>query len=290
MEIFKEKEIHEILISLDHTFQQMSVQNHLLASVYYLSLLLKFPTSFESIIKFAKKYVRIPDSGRKGEYPLRTARTSLLKKGVIAQLLLGDEKIRGTKEEKYTERFIPISPSLLLRSHEALLKSDLYTSLIDVHRERFGRFGVVIEKGCLTLLHSAEWITNFLMSVAEGDDILMRVSGLKMLRRPYLQNLEELMRRGCSVRMLLTSREVDIKELERLKKEFPDRFFPKVHTIETYTTTKLIILGERAAIDGRKIIGIKEPCYISTVYLSKDVIEQLKERFKVLWELGERVI
>jgi len=277
-------DIQLLINSFESIFKKMRIKNSEEAAAYYTLYICLFPKV--SITKIHEEAIKGGYIEPRSRRPIETGKTQLLKNGIIAEVL----QVHFESEFSH-EKVIPINPIFLLSKLEDYYnkgKKD-YEEFYKLYLKKFGKLGIVIEHGAITLYHSNEWaiymLLNAINNLRTQDELLMRVSGFTILKKPY--NLEKILEKGQKTRLIITSKELNKETIGVLKRKYKGLFSVRYHPIEAYTTSRLLIFGNKIGVDCRKLLNHPEPCYISTVYLDEEPIKILREGFEIIWNMSE---
>ena len=153
-------------VKLDHIqdfemmFERMKIDRPREAATYYTLLIVDCPKEFSEFLKTAEELANIT------RRPLETGRASLLRNGLIAEVLFSDK----SDEEFGRESYLPVHPKVIWEDIKTDLKTviaqDTYTAMENrlqeysqFYDENFKTYGIKIKRsGNVTLRYSGKWI------------------------------------------------------------------------------------------------------------------------------------
>lgn len=202
---------------------------------------------------------------------------------------------------------IPVHPRILFEEHEEYLR-ELYEpddfsvrekqveDFYRVYEDNYGKYGLKLEKGRITLHCSRKWIVSYMASIIAGrevkvDALSMMLSGLGVLEEPYRRYYEERIKSGSKIRMIFGGEE-EIEEIEeakalrnKYKEDIEIRYTPSISR-----TGKSFIIDDTVAMDGKKLLARdeEEPLYIGILYLhEEECIKNLRRDFEATWKMSK---
>jgi len=230
--------------------------------------------------------------------PLETGRASLLKNGLIAEVLFS-----AKSEENFgRESYLPVHPRVIWEDIKEDLKKvvaeDTYTALQNhlisysrIYDENFKKYGIKIKRsGNVTLRYSGKWILyNILHNCLEKKDYLrMQIGGERLFEEPFINYFKKFLDLDIKVELIIDS-ESKLDIAKQLKKAHTDNLDIRYFSENTSGTMRNYVFGKELAINGIKILPetSNEPSYIGTAYVNLEDVDVLNEKFKSLWELAK---
>jgi hypothetical protein len=289
---------HKSMVKLDHVqdfemmFERMKIERPREAAVYYTILIIDSPKEFSEFLRLAENLANIT------RRPLETGRASLLRNGLIAQVLFTND----SKEDFGRESYLPVHPRVIWEEIKDDLKSVIaqetfnnmqnrmneYTKAYD---ENFQTYGIRLKRsGNVTLRYSGKWILyNILHNVIEKQNCLrMQIGGERLLDEPFIKYFKKLLDLNTKVELIIDS-EQKLDIAKALKKAYADTLDIRYFSEKTSGTMRNYVYGKELAINGIKILPecSSEPSYIGTAYVNLDDIDVLSQKFKDLWQLAK---
>lgn len=266
------------------------------ATGYYIFLIKNFPTNFTIINREAKKAM----GSNINESKLQRGRQDLLEHGFISQVLPVSEG--DIKSNFNREAYIPISPKLAWDDNvhnlkgkitpEELAHRETFTDKLEqIYRENFGKYGVSVEKGSITLFHSHQWLLYFLANNMNGKSIRMQLGALGSFEEPYIKYYEKMLRSGLETKIICDPATNAVKKRinniidlnSKLNKDgIPIKQEIKTTLISQDTSRRMIY--DNLAIDGRKLAFDSDLSYISTIYFDEKIVSRMKDSFDLSFE------
>ncbi len=287
-------------VKLDHIqdfemmFERMKVDRPREAATYYAILIVDCPKEFSEFLRVAEDLANIT------RRPLETGRASLLRYGLIAEVLF-----TGKSEEDFgRESYLPVHPKVVWEDIKDDLKSviaeDTFNSirqrLEDYNKhydENFSTYGIKIKRsGNVTLRYSGKWVLYNILhnSLEKGNHLRMQVGGERLFDDPFINYLKKFLELDTKVELIVDSKsKLDIAK--DLKKIYGDKLDIRFFSENTAGTMRNYVFGKELAINGIKILpeSSSEPSYIGTAYVNPDDIKVLDEKFKNMWELAKQL-
>lgn len=291
--------------SFEALFAQLGFIHPKNAASYYVILIEQFPVEFETIKRISKKFSK-PDTT---SVKLRAARSELLKRGFIAQVVHSD----GDIIEKFgRQSFLPVNPAIafelnrkklepLFDQNELKDRTKVIKNLCNnYYKENFKKYGLGIEEGTVTILYGKPWLLYTLINnLGENSELMMMLSGLGSFvddhkQYPPYSEYNEHMLKMRKIKMLKAIYQINdengIAAAKLFRDKYPGRVEIKYSPSEiddfTASTSRKVTIDNEIAIDGRKILPKQrdDPSYIGTAYLQKDLIGRFKNHFNIIWE------
>jgi hypothetical protein len=285
-------------VKLDHIqdfemmFERMKIDRPREAATYYTILILDSPKEFSEFLRVAEELTNIT------RRPLETGRASLLRNGLIAEVLFSAKSDENFGRESY----LPVHPRVIWEDIKEDLKKvvaeDTYTSLqnhlneyCNSYDENFKTYGIKIKRnGNVTLRYSGRWILyNILHNCLEKSDHLrMQIGGERLFDEPFVNYFKKFLELDAKVELIIDS-EVKIDIAKKLKKAFADNLDIRCFSENTSGTMRNYVFGKELAINGIKILPetSNEPSYVGTAYVNLEDIDVLNEKFRNMWELAK---
>jgi hypothetical protein len=275
-------------------FERMKVDRPREASTYYTILIMDCPKEFSEFLKVAEELANIT------RRPLETGRNSLLKYGLIAEVLFS----ANSEEDFGRESYLPVHPKVIWEDINADLKSvvapDTYSSMHNrlneyaaSYNEHFKTYGIKIKReGNVTLRYSGKWILyNILNNCLEKkNNLRMQIGGERFFDEPFLKYFKKFLELDTKVELLIDS-ESNIDIAKDLQKAYGDHLDIRYFSENTSGTMRNYVFGKELAVNGIKILAEEgcEPCYVGTAYVNLEDIEILNEKFENLWGLAKKL-
>lgn len=285
-------------VKLDHIqdfemmFERMKIDRPREAATYYTILILDSPKEFSEFLRVAEDLANIT------RRPLETGRASLLRNGLIAEVLFS-----AKSEENFgRESYLPVHPRVIWEDIKEDLKKvvaeDTYSSLQShlneycrFYDENFKTYGIKIKRsGNVTLRYSGKWILyNILHNCLEKSNHLkMQIGGERLFDEPFINYFKKFLELDTKVELIIDS-ESKIDIAKQLKKNFADNLDIRYFSENTSGTMRNYVFGKELAINGIKILpeSNDEPSYVGTAYVNLEDIDLLNTKFKNMWELAK---
>jgi hypothetical protein len=285
-------------VKLDHIqdfemmFERMKIDRPREAATYYTILIIDSPKEFSEFLKIAEDLANIT------RRPLETGRASLLRNGLIAEVLFYTK----SDEDFGRESYLPVHPRVIWEDIKEDLKQvvaeDTYNSLQShlneycrYYDENFKTYGIKIKRsGNVTLRYSGKWILyNILHNCLEKSNHLkMQIGGERLFDEPFINYFKKFLQLDAKVELILDS-EAKIDIAKELKKNFADNLDIRYFSENTSGTMRNYVFGRELAINGIKILpqSNNEPSYVGTAYVNLEDINILNAKFKNLWDLAK---
>lgn len=267
------------------------LKSPLAATAYYTFLIKRFPTNFKAIYQEAKEVM----GSNINQSKLRNGRRDLLELGFISQVLpVNDESIDFNRE-----MFLPISPELIWQDNVEKLngiitpngieqRSALAKELQEIYEANFGKYGVRIEKGSVTVFHSSQWLLYYLASnIKNNTNIRMLLGTLGSFEEPYIKYYKNMLMAGLNTKIICDpiNKEVNrrVKNIMKLKKIYPQKIEIRATPISHGTSRRMIY--DNMAIDGKKLAGFNSDLsYISTIYFQEHIVARMQNNFETAFQ------
>jgi hypothetical protein len=309
--------MYEMIRTFSPIFRGLKFENPRAASIYYVNLIINFPTNFQGILKQAQMIY----GNEISRQALQSGRQELLENGIIARTYFTEDADVDFDREMY----LPVNPEIIWeenldkaklfwkRPEESDFRKSNVRDLHDYFIKNFKKYGLGTEKGSVSGLFNIRWmwrhgvnVYNY-TSTKRVDAIL---NGLEQFMVPeYLDKFETLLRQGMKERIIydmntkrkmLKDEVLKFKEygpvieqrLNRYKKLYND-YHDQIeirYTPLAYTTTRQAICyndnGPYFACDFRNLLSLDSrgpPYYMGTFYLQEDLIYHIKEGFDAAW-------
>jgi hypothetical protein len=276
-------------------FERMKIDRPREAATYYTILIIDSPKEFSEFLKTAEELANIT------RRPLETGRASLLKNGLIAEVLFS---AKSTEEDFGRESYLPVHPKVIWEDIKEDLRhviaEDTFTSIqtrineyTKAYDDNFRTYGIKIKRsGNVTLRYSGKWILyNILHNCLEKNNHLrMQIGGERLFDEPFLKYFKKFLDLDAKVELIIDS-ESKIDIAKQLKKAYTDNLDIRYFSENTSGTMRNYLYGKELAINGIKILPgtSTEPSYIGTAYVNLEDIEVLNEKFKNMWELAKKL-
>lgn len=291
-----------IMQTFEPIFERMEITHSQEASLYYVFSISDHSLNFTETLREARK-IRRTISQR----ALLKGRDYLLKKGLLAKVLFthdGEDEI-----EQKSNNYIPVHPRIIFEGNEEYLR-EIYEpedfsvrkkqveDFYSIYEINYGKYGLKLEKGCVTLYCSNAWIISYIASIMARKDVNVKVismilSGFRLFKPQYRRYYEDKMRKDLEMRIIFGSEE-DIEEIEEIKalRNVHEEHIEIKYTPNISRTSKSFIIDDKLAMDGRKILmNGEEPSYIGTMYIEeKGCIKSLGRDFENIWKMSKALI
>ncbi|HEC72635.1 MAG TPA: hypothetical protein ENI36_03420 [Thermoplasmatales archaeon] len=277
-------------------FSRMKIDRPREAAAYYVILVVDNPREFSDFLRVAEPLVNIT------RRPLEAGRASLLKNGIIAEVLFTSEE----EEEKFgRESYLPVPPQVIWDDVKDDLKTviseDTYNidqrhvaEINKTYDENFKTYGIKIKRnGNVTLRYSDKWMIYMMLKncLEKKKQLYLQVGGERLLDSPFLKYLEKFIELESKVKLIIDSKD-NLDNAKKLLERYGDKLEIKYFPDETFGTMRNYILGKELAINGIKILNPKEdsePVYVGTAYVDLENVETLKDTFEGLWKLAKPI-
>ena len=285
-------------VKLDHIqdfemmFERMKIDRPREAATYYTILVLDSPREFSEFLRVAEELTNIT------RRPLETGRASLLRNGLIAEVLFSAKSDENFGRESY----LPVHPRVIWEDIKGDLKKvvaeDTYAALqshlneyCKSYDENFKTYGIKIKRnGNVTLRYSGKWILyNILHNCLEKNNHLrMQIGGERLFDEPFINYFKKFLDLDIKVELIIDS-EIKVDIAKKLKKAYADNLDIRCFSENTSGTMRNYVFGKELAINGIKILPetSNEPSYVGTAYVNLEDIDVLSEKFKNMWELAK---
>jgi len=266
------------------------------AAAYYVILVMDNPKEFSDFLRVAEELANIT------RRPLEGGRASLLKNGLIAEVLFTSEE----EEEKFgRESYLPVPPQIIWDDVKddvkTVISEDTY-NMIERHLEEmnkaydenFQTYGIKIKRnGNVTLRYADKWIIYMMLKncIEKKNHLYIQVGGERFLDEPFLKYLRKFIELESKVKLIVDTKS-GLDNAKKLLEKYGDKLEIKYFPEETFGTMRNYIFGKELAINGIKILSSKEdkePTYIGTAYVDVENIEMLKEKFDGVWKLAKPI-
>lgn len=308
---------------------QHKIQNSRAAAVYYVQLISSFPTVFDKIKQNARIYKGVTSKS------LSKGRMELLEKGFIAQVVISHQIDRNQPKDFGREQYIPVDPIIIWENYKKYInsiskkqmqkKTENQKGIIEknknkeekpeykfdedeltfnekkigdlekIYKTNFGKYGIVLEEGSVTLLYNSHWLYyNMINNIEHNDCVFFMLSGLGSFEPLFREYYEKMLDEGLSFKILFDKKDDKsikrIKNIQDLKKIYPNQIEIR-HTQVSYATSRRIIC-DVMGVDGRKLLpqerkesDIKDlSSYVGTIYLQEEDIKYLRKHFCSTWK------
>ena len=275
-------------------FERMKIDRPREAATYYTLLIIDSPREFSEFLRVAEDLANIT------RRPLETGRASLLRNGLIAEVLFSAK----SDEDFGRESYLPVHPKVIWEDIKENLKEvvadDTYAAMQNrlieygkYYDDNFKTYGIKIKRsGNVTLRYSGKWILyNLLHNCLEKSNHLrMQIGGERLFEEPFINFFKKFLELDAKVELIIDSGpKTDIAK--QLKKAYSDNLDIRCFSENTSGTMRNFVFGKELAVNGIKILPEKssEPSYVGTAYVNLEDIEVLNEKFKNMWELAKEL-
>ncbi len=308
--------MYEIIRTFTPIFRGLNFENPRAAAVYYVNLIINFPTNLQGILNEAQTIY----GNEINRQALYAGRQELLKRGIIARTYFTEDADVDFDREMY----LPVNPEIIWEENkeraktywkqpeEMAFRKIKVKRLYEYYLTNFKKYGLGTEKGSVTGLCNIYWFARAIINIYDcTTSIDSMMNALELFMIPdYSEYYEKAFKRGMTQRMLydmnikrkmLKDEEPKFNEclpvieqrrskLEKLHRDYPKQIHIR-YTPIAYTTARQAICynesGPYMAIDLRKLLSLdskEPPYYIGTIYLQEDLINHIKENFEAQWE------
>jgi hypothetical protein len=292
---FKTKVKLDYIQDFEMMFERMKVDRPREAATYYTILIIDCPKEFSDYLKIAEELTNIT------RRPLETGRNSLLRYGLIAEVLF----TANADEDFGRESYLPVNPRVVWEDIKENLKgvvaSDTFTSMqgrlneyASAYNEHFKTYGIKIKReGNVTLRYSGKWILfNILNNCLEKKNTLrMQIGGERFFEEPFVKYFKKFLELNSKVELLIDT-EANLDIAKALKKAYGESLDIRYFSENTSGTMRNYVFGKELAVNGIKILSEsdpKEPIYVGTAYVNLNDIEILNAKFENLWGLAKKL-
>ncbi len=292
---FKTKVKLDYIQDFEMMFERMKVDRPREAATYYTILIIDCPKEFSDYLKIAEELTNIT------RRPLETGRSSLMRYGLIAEVLF----TANADEDFGRESYLPVNPRVIWEDIKENLKGvvapDTYSSMQSrlneysaAYSEHFKTYGIKIKReGNVTLRYSGKWILyNILNNCMDKKNTLrMQIGGERFFEEPFVRYFKMFLDLNSKVELLIDT-EANIDVAKALKKAYGDNLDIRYFSEDTSGTMRNYVFGKELAVNGIKILSEsdpKEPIYVGTAYVNLEDIEVLNTKFENLWGLAKKL-
>ena len=291
---FKTKVKLDYFQDFEMMFERMKIDRPREAATYYTLLIIDSPKEFSEFLRVAEDLANIT------RRPLETGRASLLKNGLIAEVLFSAK----SDEDFGRESYLPVHPKVIWEDIKDDIKTvvaaDTYASIEnrlkdygDYYDENFKTYGIKIKRsGNVTLRYSGKWILyNLLHNCLEKrNELKMQIGGERLFEDPFIKYFKKFLELDAKVELIMDS-ESKIDIAKKLKDTYTDNLEIRCFSEKSSGTMRNFVFGKELAVNGIKILPetSNEPSYVGTAYVNLDDIEVLNEKFKNMWDLAKKL-
>jgi hypothetical protein len=153
-----------------------------------------------------------------------------------------------------------------------------------IYKSTFGKYGISIQSGSITLFHSSQWVLYSLVyNMSNNKNIRMLLGTLKSFQEPYIKYYENMLENGLKTKIICdpVTRDVDlrIEKIIQLKEKYPLNVDIRATTQSHGTSRRMIY--DNMAIDGKKLLDFnRDLSYISTIYFQESIIARMQANFE----------
>ena len=204
--------MYEIIRTFSPIFRVLNFENPRAAAIYYVNLIINFPTSLQGILNEAQA-IYGNDINRQA---LHAGRKELQKRGIIGKIYLTEDSDVDFDRETY----LPANPDIIWQENrerasaywkqpeEMAFRKAKVKELYEHYRRNFKKYGIGIETGSLTGLFNIYWMhrkgidtLNYSCKDANKADVM--TNNLEFYIVPdYLEYHYETLKRGLTERVL----------------------------------------------------------------------------------------
>ena len=289
---FKTKVKLDYIQDFEMMFERMKIDRPREAATYYTILVIDSPREFSDFLKVAEELANIT------RRPLETGRASLLRNGLIAEVLFATD----ADEDFGRESYLPVHPRVIWEEIKDDIKNvvaeDTYNAMQNrlneygtAYNENFKKYGIKIKRnGNVTLRYSGKWILyNILNNCLEKSNHLkIQIGGERFFEEPFIKYFKKFLELDTKVQLIIDT-ETNINAAKELKKAYGDKLDIRYFSENTSGTLRNYVFGKELAVNGIKILpeNSAEPSYIGTAYVNLEDIEVLNDKFESLWNLAK---
>ena len=272
-------------------FERLKVNRPREAATYYTILIIDSPKEFSEILRTANELVNMT------RRPLETGRASLLKYGLIAEVLFSEDT-----NEFGRESFLPVHPQVIWED----IKEDLQDVVseqtfqlmgsrlqqyVDTYDENYKSYGIKLRRhGNVTLRYSGRWVLYNIMHhcMKNPEELCLQIGGNRLFEDPYIRYFRKFLDLSPNVRLIIDE-DVDVDLAQTLVDQYKDRLDIRCFHEATAGTMRNYVFGKQMAINGIKILQETkhEPSYVGTAYVEPEEIEVLSCKFNDMWDLAK---
>ena len=164
---------------------------------------------------------------------MRNARLELLREGFIAQvlpltsynLILAARCIYPWRLNLYGKIIFIFSEKMDLK--EISHRFERIEELQSTYKNVFGKYGIKIQNGSVTLFHSSRWLLSYLnYNMSDNKNIRMLMGTLKSFEGPYIKYYEKMLEAGLKTKIICdpaVDKKTDqrILNILKLKENYP---------------------------------------------------------------------
>ncbi|MHB8118007.1 MAG: hypothetical protein ACYDHX_04670 [Methanothrix sp.] len=205
--------MYEIIRTFSPIFRGLNFENPRAAAIYYVNLIIDFPTSLQGILKEAQA-IYGNDINRQA---LQVGRKELQKRGFIGRTYFTEDSDVDFDREMY----LPTNPDIIWQENrerastywkkpaEMAFREDKVKELCEIYRRNFKKYGLGIEKGSITGLFNIQWmiregINNLNYGCRDTKKLDIMSTSLESYMLPdYFEYSREAFKRGLKERLLL---------------------------------------------------------------------------------------
>jgi hypothetical protein len=204
--------MYEIIRTFSPIFRGLNFENPRAAAIYYVSLIINFPTSLQVILNEAQA-IYGNDINRQALY---AGRNELQKRGIIGKTYFTEDSDVDFDRETY----LPANPEIIWQENqeractywkqpeEMAFRTAKVKELYEHYRRNFKKYGIGIETGSITGLFNIYWmmregINNLYYSCRDTKKIDIMANSLESYLVPdYFEYTHEIFKRGLTERLL----------------------------------------------------------------------------------------
>ncbi len=204
--------MYEIIRTFSPIFRGLNFENPRAAAIYYVSLIINFPTSLQGILKEAQA-IYGNDINRQA---LHAGRNELQKRGIIGRTYFTEDSDVDFDRETY----LPANPDIIWQENreqastywkqpeEMAFRKAKVKELYEHYRRNFKKYGLGIETGSITGLFNVYWmiregINNLCYGCRDTKKIDIMANSLESYMVPdYFEYTHEAFKRGLTERLL----------------------------------------------------------------------------------------
>jgi hypothetical protein len=278
-------------------FERFGITQAQEASIFYILSVLAPSLNFTETLREAVKIKRTVSQGA-----LKKGRDYLLNKGFLAMVLFTHD----TEEEFEQNDYIPVHPKIIFEENKKYLR-EIYEpedflvrkkqieDFYGVYEDNYGKYGLKMEKGCVTLYYSDMWLVSYISSLiierSSVKTLSLMLSGFRVFKEAYRQYYTDKIGSGLTIRMIFGGEE-EIEEIKALRNEHEEhieiRYTPSISRM-----CKSFIVDDKLAMDSKKLLPMNREglSYIGTLYIEEEeCIKNLRRDFENVWTISKALI
>jgi len=322
--LLKGTTMYEIIRTFSPIFRGLNFENPRAAAIYYVSLIINFPTNLQGILNEAQA-IYGTDINRQALY---AGRKELQRHGIIGRTYFTEDSDVDFDRETY----LPANPEIIWEENrdkvntywkppdEMAFRKAKVKELYQHYLRNFKKYGIGIETGSITGLFNIYWMWRTginILKYAKKFDLI--TNSLEMYIIPdYLEHISEMFSRGLTERIIFdeninvlfdknTKRKIlkdeesalrkyepiiteRLNKYRKINEDFPGQLDVRFTPVTYITSRRSILYDENGpfwACDFRRLLSHdpkEPPYYLGTIYLQDDLIDHIRANFEAAWE------